>query len=374
MLPASVDGFLYPSIDKEKCMQCGKCNDICPERQGRDAAFPIRWNAHQDLQDEMPKKGYFAAKAYAAIARDEEIRSQSTSGGIFALLARKVLSKGGLVAGAAYGGDLYVRHKMARNENELRPLLRSKYLQSDMGSLYRQIGKALSSGREILFCGTPCQVAAIREYASSRSLGENLLLVDLLCRGVPSPKAFHKYLEELEGKHGERVDRVEFKDKSHGWHSLGTRYVFEDGSYVIENGGDSDLAQSFITHDLCVRESCFHCHYKREERISDVTIGDFWGIEGTEMDDDRGTSAVIINTEQGMELFSGILKDIRYKEYRVCDIIRGNQMAFSPLRENREERRLFWKLLDEGRNYGAAVEEALNGHPGWLDTRGKGKE
>lgn len=322
------NGFLYPEIDRTICINCGLCERRCPEH---------------DLSDQSAD---ITKEVYGVIARDDTIRMNSTSGGVFTLLAKAVLKDGdGVVAGAAYDSELYVRHVLIQDAAELPKITRSKYLQSDIQFVYKEIERALEQKKKVLFCGTPCQVSAVKRYFASCGKADGLILVDLLCRGVPSPKANHLYLEQIEKEKGSKVVAMQHKDKTFGWHSLGTRYEMADGTSFIERIEESDWGQSFIFFDYCTRESCFYCRYKTEERISDITIGDFWGLDDPEWDDNRGTSAVFINTAKGRELFNEIESDIIYKRFTFQDVYKNNAMAFSPLRENKMARVLFWELL-----------------------------
>lgn len=321
-------GFLYPEIDKTNCIHCGLCERLCPERNVN--IQPIKYDK----------------EVYGVIAKDDTIRMKSTSGGVFTLLARAILKNGdGIVVGAAYNDELYVRHILIQDVKELPKITRSKYLQSDMRFVYKEIKRALEQKKKVLFCGTPCQVNAVKSYCAFCSNTDDLILVDLLCRGVPSPKANHLYLEQIAKEKGSKVVAMSHKDKTFGWHSLGTRYKMADGTSFIERIEESDWGKSFVCFDYCTRESCFSCQYKKEDRVSDITIGDFWGLDNTEWDDNRGTSAVFINTTKGRKLFNEIIGDIVYKKFKFQDVARNNVMAFSPLRENRMARALFWELL-----------------------------
>ncbi len=321
-------GFLYPRIDHSVCTECGLCEKLCPQ-----------------LDEGTAQQGKFRKEIYGVIAKDNAIRNASTSGGIFSVLALSILRAGGAVAGAAFDNELSLRHILIHDEAELPKIMGSKYLQSDIRPVYQDIKSALQQGKRVLFCGTPCQVSAIKKFCAKCDNADRLILIDLLCRGVPSPKAFQTYLKQISDEAGSRVVAIYSKDKTYGWRSLGTRFDFQDGRTMIESRDDCDLGKSYICYDYCTRDSCFSCKYKSEERVSDITIGDFWGVNDSELDDNKGTSAVLINTQVGSELFSKITSDIIYKRFMFQDLYRNNTMAFSPLRENTMARALFWELL-----------------------------
>ena len=189
-------------------------------------------------------------------------------------------------------------------------------------------------------------MSAIKRFCELNGVIEGLYLVDLLCRGIPSPKANQLYLEQIAKERGSRVVAQYHKDKTYGWRSLATKYELENGTSFVERIEDSDWGKSFICYDYCTRESCFSCSYKKEERVSDITLGDFWGVNDPELDDNRGTSAVFVNTQKGSWLFSNIIQDIIYKSFTFQDVANEkNKGAFSPLRDNKLERILFWELL-----------------------------
>lgn len=341
LVEADADGFLYPCIDEEKCINCNRCHNLCPEEN-------INY-----LREE------YHVRAYAGYAQDSKIRNRSSSGGIFYPLAIQILRRGGVVSGAVYDERLYVKHCLISDIKDIWPLLISKYMQSDMRNIYREIASALSEEKEVLFCGTPCQVSALRQYVNYLHLEKNLFLVDLLCRGVPSSKAAHVFMKELESKHGKQITFVTLKDKTFGWHKQKSRYFFDDGtSVILEDDTEDFFARSFILDDFCVRQSCFRCRYKSRERCSDITIGDFWGIDDNEMDNDKGTSAIFVNTSKGMALFAELMgTDVVCKECAAEDIMKGNMFAFAPLKNNIGKREYFWKLL-ETEDYKTAVLEA----------------
>ncbi|MCR4673514.1 MAG: Coenzyme F420 hydrogenase/dehydrogenase, beta subunit C-terminal domain [Lachnospiraceae bacterium] len=328
MIKDDLTGFVYPFIDESKCVDCGICREICPQMKN-EGDVPSGDNP----------------KIYAVIAKEDDIRDNSTSGGAFALFAREVLAKKGAVCGAMYDENLQVFHGIITDMNELSKMMKSKYMQSRMVMAYEDIDKKLNDGMTVLFCGTPCQCEAVKRFVHLKGKDDQLILIDLLCRGIPSPLYFHKYSRELEERFGKKITGVDFKNKSKGWHNLGIVYKFDDGEVWYESGHDSDMALSFIKYDYCVRDSCFMCKYKQRRRISDLTIGDFWRMPDTDWDDDRGTSVVFINTEKGNTLFEQIREKIRCKEFDFDTVYKGNIPALTNLENRKEERYRFFSFL-----------------------------
>ena len=299
LCPDTVTGFLYPQIDRSICINCELCKKNCPQ---------MRINCSQEN---------FEKQVYGVVVKDEITRMNSTSGGIFSLLAQSILKDGmGVVVGAAYDKELYVQHIMVHNEEKLPQITRSKYLQSNLCSIYEEIKETLKSGKKVLFSGTPCQVSAIKRFCELNGVIEGLYLVDLLCRGIPSPKANQLYLEQIAKERGSRVVAQYHKDKTYGWRSLATKYELENGTSFVERIEDSDWGKSFICYDYCTRESCFSCSYKKEERVSDITLGDAWKIEKDfpAWADNKGTSFFVVRTYKGEKLLNQVSDVFNYKE------------------------------------------------------------
>lgn len=326
----ALTGFSYPHIYQEACIDCGLCERVCPEINN------------------VEKNDISGQKIYALIATDEKIRMASTSGGAFALLANEIIDMKGAVAGARFE-DRKLKHRIVFEKKDLIPLHKSKYVQSDMREIYKDILDAAETGKKVLFCGTPCQAAAIKRYSEKKKIDNNLIIVDLICRGVPSEKALELYLMQIESEKGSIVDKIDFKDKSKGWHSIGTYYHCSNGISFVETLEESAFMNSFVGkgEDLCIRESCFNCKYKTQGRVSDLTIGDFWGIKDDGWDDNKGTSVIFVNTETGKQLMDRIKEKARIKEYTYEDVYPGNYKAFSQLSDKTKEREMFWKLIEK---------------------------
>lgn len=279
-------GFAYPAI-AENCIGCSKCEDVCRER----IVAPDQNSSHPQV--------------FAAWSRNDATRFESTSGGAFTELARSVLKRGGSVAGALYDDELYVRHAIAQDEKGLSRLRQSKYVQSDAGRIYEEVAGVLKEKREVLFCGAPCQVAALRAYLKENP--PNLLTVEFVCRGVNSPKAYRAWLNELEAKQKAKAKKVWFKYKKGGWKSspLRTRVDFSNGTSVVLEGDANSFMKAYLSLNILIRPSCGECQFKGFPRYGDITLADFWGAR-EDLDDDKGTSMVFINNEKGERAFADI--------------------------------------------------------------------
>lgn len=279
------EGFLYPAVDMDQCVRCGLCVKACP----------------------MTAKPAQAASvaAYGAYARDEKTRQESSSGGIFPLAARWVLEQGGVVFGAAFDEDFSVCHKMIDSLEQLPLLQGSKYVQSRMEDAYRRAKQALDAGKTVLFSGVACQIAGLKAYLGGEY--ENLYTLDVLCHGVPSPKVWRHYLEQQIRAYGGAVTAVAFRNKETGWRHYSVAIDFAGGEKYARKNSEDAYMRCFLG-DSCLRPSCHSCRFKDIPRQSDLTLGDAWGIGGImpELDDDRGTSVVIVNSPKGQALWQAL--------------------------------------------------------------------
>ncbi len=330
MKRSDVNGFLYPQITKEKCVGCGLCEQACPA---------LHITAEQGIEK-------ICSEVYAASAIEDEIREHSASGGVFSVFAAGVLEEGGCVVGVAWEGMTSACHRMIQDKSDLALLRGTKYFQSRMGSIYEEIQKMLGQGKKVLFCGTPCQVRAVGNYCKMKGIEDGLILVDLLCRGIPSQKAYEHWIWEEEEKQGRRIQFVQMKEKRNGWNKVGTRVTFENGSETYYSFYENVFADSFLRDNTSVRNSCYHCPCKTVKRGSDLTIGDFWGYRNPGFADNKGISVVIVNSERGRKLFESVRGNLKTAPSTMWRVVNGNRAAFEPLKENKA-RDVFWKLLDE---------------------------
>lgn len=248
----------------------------------------------------------------AAMALDHDIRMRSSSGGIFYLLGRKILSQGGVVFGASWDGTTRVYHKCVTTLEELQLLCGSKYVHSDMRECLHQARCFLDEGRQVLFSGTPCQIAAFRKTLHDYEY-HNLYTQDCFCHGVPPANVWRQWILCLEAKHNSPVVKVQFRCKESGWHNYSICYEFANGE-VLKIPFFQDTYMQLFLANISLMKACYQCHFRGLQRASDITLGDFWGVERfmPEIDDDRGISLCIMHSERGKELFNSILSDIDY--------------------------------------------------------------
>ncbi len=300
------ESFLYPKIDKDNCINCGKCTAVC-----------------MDIENERGKIG----KGYACINRDKEMRRQSSSGGVFGLLAEYILTRGGVVFGAAFDENFDVHHIYIEDAADLYKLRGSKYVQSTIGETYREAKQFLEAGRQVLFSGTPCQIAGLVSFLGKTY--ENLILQDIICHGVPSPKVWDMYKQYQEAKAESKITGVGFREKETGWKTYSVKFSFENGKTYVEKFHNNSYMKAFL-QNLALRPSCYQCRTKKLERQSDITLADFWGIEKLlpEMDDDKGASLVFVNSEKGEKLFSLIREKMQVQPVDIQTAVSYNTAAY----------------------------------------------
>lgn len=277
-------GFLYPKIDTDKCTECGLCEKVC--------AFNPNYDKSLNLSE---------PQIYAARHKDIHEIETSRSGAAFIAISDYVLEQGGVVYGAGYAEHFRVVHKRATNKEERNEFKGSKYVQSDLRDIFPQVKADLKQGLIVLFSGTPCQTAGLASYIGKR-LREKLILVDIVCHGVPAPYIWRDYLTYLEKKYKQPIVEVNFRDKSRvGWNEHIESFVFQDGSKKEFN----TYTYLFYRH-IMLRPSCSKCHYTNFKRPSDFTLADYWGWEKLSPDfnkDNKGCSLLLINSEKGLEIF-----------------------------------------------------------------------
>lgn len=300
---ADESGFLYPVVNHDLCVECGMCTKTCPLLDERfEFSSPLL--------------------LFAAWNKNQSVRIKSTSGGIFSELAYRIVNEGGCVVGAVYNEDNQIEHCIVYDEAGIERVRQSKYAQSEIGTVYSQIKEELKE-KKVLFCGTPCQVAGLKKFLKSKS--DNLITVDFICRGVNSPKALQAWIKEIELEHRSTVQSIWFKYKEDGWHKSPkcTKVTFANGLEAVYKGKDNSFMCGYLGPNLYIRPCCGNCAFKGEKRVSDITLGDFWGID-EKLDDDQGTSLVMINSEQGQVLFEGVKDKLFWESKNVEDIVAGN--------------------------------------------------
>lgn len=268
---------------------------------------------------------FISPDTYAVWSKDKEIRYNSTSGGVFSEFAKVILSENGLIVGARYNNKNLVEHSIVDSYAGVEELRQSKYLSSSVGDCYKRIEDELLQGKLVAFCGSPCQVAGLYSYLGKEY--DNLFTMDFICRGMNSPKAFKSWMNEIETIEGKKVSKVWFKYKDGGWKTSPrrTRLDFEDGTYKVYEAEKNIYMHGYLTSNIYIRPCCGECQFKGIPRKSDVTFADFWGIE-KELDDDKGTSMLLINSNKGREYFNKIRKNMEVYQKNFDTILQGNPM------------------------------------------------
>lgn len=317
---ADEEGFLYPRIDTEKCIQCGLCHRICPVAVVKQSPY------RQD-------------RGWMFMAQEHALRNTSSSGGAFPMLAQRVLDKGGIVFGCRLDEDCYgVSHAGVDTEAESYRLRGSKYVQSRIGNTLCQVEQALAEGKWVLFAGTPCQVAGLQSFLGDRPR-DKLLTVDLICHGVPSPKVWQIYAKELEAKAGAKLTQVSFRDKSLGWRTYSLHCSFDNGT-VYSRTVLEDLYLRGFVENLYLRPCCHSCSFKGDHYKSDITLGDFWGVEMLlpELTGENGVSLALAHTEKGVAALETLTSGGILREVTGEDILKHNSAFYraappSPFRD-----------------------------------------
>lgn len=281
VMKPDVLGFKYPHVDMSKCIDCGLCEKVCNFRaleKGTDV------------------------KAYAVRHKDNSVVRKSTSGAAFVAFSDYILEHGGVVYGAAFDGHFRVVHKRTASPEERDGLRKSKYVQSDMGDVFRQVRTDLKHGLTVLFTGTPCQTAGLRSYIGPNS-SERLYLLDIVCHGVPSPRVWEEYVGWQEKRKGEEAVSVEFRDKQFGWRSSWESFTFSSEKVV------SKSYNYLFYKNIMLRQSCQTCPYASVYRPSDITMADYWRKDKTCPEfasDDMGCSLILCHSEKGRQLLAEV--------------------------------------------------------------------
>lgn len=320
---SDTEGFWYPQVDYDKCIKCDQCRKICP----------ILSSSTSNSTSNVPS-------AYACINNEEAVRLESSSGGMFTLIAEQVIENGGVVFGAGYNDDFTIEHSFIETKEELSKFRGSKYVQSRIGNTYSQVKDFLKSGRSVLFTGTPCQIGGLKAYLGQ--FYDKLICVDIICHGVPSPEVWMKYVSYREQVAGLSAQRISFRRKDEGWKRYSMSFIFKD-DIEYRKTFDKDIYMKTFLKDICLRPSCYACKFKTIHRQSDITLADFWGIKSIlpEMDDDKGTSLIFVNTSKGREVFSQIENKMKYKKVNLDQAIEFNPAAIRCAKSNRNRKKFF---------------------------------
>lgn len=293
------EGFVYPHVDTKKCNECGLCSMICPQKQ---------WEKQREEKIEI----------YAAYNTNENVRATSTSGGLFSMFAQWVIEQGGVVFGAAYTDTWMVHHEVAKNESEYARFRGSKYVQSDVTGIYKQVKSYLKNDIWVLFSGTPCQIDGLKAYL--RKDYEKLLTIDLVCHGVPSPKLWSKFLNWLKDQYEVlQFKDIRFRAKTNGWEKCIVEFYCETKRKDVDTirfAWAEDMYTSLFERGISLRPSCNQCKYRSIMHPSDVTLGDCWHFQAyaPELFDNKGLSMIMLHTEKGNKLFKKISASLIYKQ------------------------------------------------------------
>lgn len=332
------EGFLRPYIALERCVDCGICIKTCPVN------FPVKKNRSEKI-------------VYACWSKNNDIRKNSTSGGLFSELAGQVLQENGVVYGAALNNRQKVVHIRVDDVENLRLLRGSKYVQSCIGYIYQMVEKDLKHGRQVLFSGTACQIAGLYRYLPIKYA--TLITCDVICHGVPSPKILDEYLKSIENKYNSAVDKINFRDKSTGWFDFSMKIWFSNGRKYRKIKFADPYTIGFLS-ELYLRPSCHTCSYVGTERVADLTIADFWGYRDSckeDINDNRGVSLCMINSKIGRQLFEKTKDKLCVFERSLEDAVKGNRCLREPYPAS-PNREAFWITYKE-KGYKAAERKFL---------------
>ena len=327
-------GFRYPSVNVDICVDCHLCEKVCPMLA--DISEPVR-----------------PLKSLAAVNKNESVRLRSSSGGVFYSLAKNAIDAGGVVCGAVFDENYEVCHVVGSTMSDVENMMGSKYMQSRIEGAYIKVKDALSCGLKVLFVGTPCQVAGLNGFLRNKYY-DNLLTVDLLCHGVPSPLVWRKYLNENFGAINGGLS-VDFRNKTTGWMLYSLR--ISDGEHVMmEKHGESPFFKAFLAH-LSLRLSCSACWFKKGRCKSDISLGDFWGVltSHPEWNDDKGISVAVARTSKGVDALANC-DDLSFKDVTDKEAFSRNEgdVEIIPTHPKRDR---FFDLLSSGRSVASATKE-----------------
>ena len=298
-------GFVYPQIDPKKCINCGLCKETC------------------DFQKEKGIEKHNPIKAFAAIHNDKKELLKSASGGVFFSIARHVIQEGGYVFGCKYDNKLNPIHAIGKNYSDICSMQSSKYVQSCTGMVYREVLDVLKTGKQVLFSGTPCQVAGLLSFLGKRK-HDNLITMDLVCHGIPNTKVWQQHLQYLSKKYGNEIKAVNFRSKKQGWGEMMLEIELANGEKKYQVAYEDCFYRNYLQGNMN-RPSDYVCKYATPMRVSDITIGDFWGHQFSRFNFDfsEGLSICLANSQSGLELLKK--GKLLMEEISVQNVIKGNE-------------------------------------------------
>lgn len=323
------EGFKYPNVNKDKCVNCNLCEKVCP------------------ILNEKTENKISEQITYAIYNLNINERLESSSGGIFTLLSKYILNQNGIVIGVAFNGNFKeVNHIIIDKVDDLYRLQGSKYIQSNINDIYKEVKKYLNTKRKVLFTGTPCQIGGLISYLGKEY--DNLYTQDLICHGCPSTKVWRYYVQYKEYENKDVTKKIFFRDKTYGWKMYSVLFKFSNNTKYLQDLNHDIYMKGFLTN-LYLRPSCYDCKFKTKSRQSDITLADFWGIENVfpEMDDDKGTSLMWIHSEKGLNLFDKIKDNCKYISVNIDDALKYNPSAIQSVPYNTKRDIFFNKLNDK---------------------------
>ena len=311
-------GFYHPNIDNEKCINCHKCENICPANQ--------LFLAKPDQQT-----------TFACQSIDPQTRKNSSSGGFFTHIAQHILDKDGIVFGAAFTPDWQIAHSHIDKTKDIPRFQGSKYLQSNIGDCLKQVKTFLTQGKPVLFSGTPCQIAGLNNFLSATNTNtKNLLTIDLVCHGVPANKIYQQYLDHIQTQHNDTITKINFRHKPNGWKKFGMHITFHQTTPYFKDITNDPFIIGFLKN-YYLSDACYTCKYANTDRQGDMTIADFWGYQNTPElpDDNTGITLVITNNQKGLSAFKKTLPALNYTEKTYNEAAAGNRALNKSASKNR---------------------------------------
>ena len=321
------EGFSYPQIDTDKCVGCGMCDKVCPALH---PASPV------EISD-----------SYAVYSNSDEVRLNSSSGGVFYYLAEYVIKNGGVVFGAAFDDDWNVSHIAVEKTEDLTKVQRSKYLQSNTNGVFEKVKNVLNDGKLVLFSGTPCQCGGLSLYLNKNY--DNLILVDFICHGVPSPLVWQKYLNYM--AKGRVVKNINFRDKIIGWQKFSFTVEYNDGTRYSAPFFENTYMNLFLKNYI-LRPSCYNCSSKYPNKYSDITLGDLWGADLLAPNhDDKGLTLALINSEKGRSAFDAVKDSLKTTNVIPDEAFIYNPSAITSPEKPKKRKRIFSYLASTNYNF-----------------------
>ena len=336
-MQADEEGFLYPHIDEDTCIDCHLCEKICP--------------VLNPFEQREPKT------CYAAQNKNEQVRLASSSGGVFSIMATAILERGGVVCGVEFDKNKMTHHICVQSIDDLKKLVGSKYVQSRLESVFKEIKEYVQEGRWVLFSGTPCQVAGINRYLGRLAKADNYISVELCCHGVPSPLIWGKYLEEV-GANSYNIQKLTFRSKLNGWKNYSLD--IQTNSYHLCEGKEQNIYMRGFLKNLYCRPICSECKARGFATGSDISIGDFWGLPKfyPDKDDNKGKSLILVLTDKGNVFYQVIQNSLKVFEIKYEEVIAGNTnyLKSSKFHIHRQD---FWEYIASGKSIKYSVDRCL---------------